>query len=86
VPVGLAPVSFTLAEGGYDLYVTANGDKVPMAGPIPLDVVLGEMIVRCRELGLRAGGDEEALLTDFAILLAARSVEYVYGGREWHAL
>ena len=51
-----------------------------------LDVVLGEMIVRCRELGLRAGGDEEALLTDFAILLAARSVEYVYGGREWHAL
>jgi len=43
VPVGLAPVSFTLAEGGYDLYVTANGDKVPMAGPIPLDVVLGDV-------------------------------------------
>jgi hypothetical protein len=51
-----------------------------------LDVVLRDMVVRCRELGLRSSGDEDALLTDFAILLAARSVEYVYRGREWHAL
>jgi len=51
-----------------------------------LDVVLRDMIVRCRELGLRMSGHEEDVLMDFAILLAARSVEYVYRGREWHAL
>jgi hypothetical protein len=44
------------------------------------------MIVRCRELGLRTAGREEDVLMDFAILLTARSVEYVYRGREWHAL
>ena len=33
--------------------------------------------------GLRGSG---ARIEYFAILLAARSVEYVYRGREWHAL
>jgi hypothetical protein len=51
-----------------------------------LEVVLRDMIVRCRELGLRTAGREEDILMDFAILLAARSVEYVFRGREWHAL
>ncbi len=51
-----------------------------------LEVVLRDMIVRCRELGLRTAGREEDVLMDFAILLTARSVEYVYRGREWHAL
>ena len=32
------------------------------------------------------GSQEEDILIDFAILLAARSVEYLYRGREWHAL
>jgi hypothetical protein len=51
-----------------------------------LEVVLRDMIARCRELALRIDGREEDVLMDFAILLAARSVEYVYRGREWHAL
>lgn len=51
-----------------------------------LDRVLGDMVMRCKELGLRAVGPGEELRTDLAILLTARSVEYVYRGREWHAL
>jgi hypothetical protein len=53
-----------------------------------LDVVLGEMVQRCRELRLRAVGAERQLLVDLAILVAARSVEYVYRyrGRDWHAM
>ena len=51
-----------------------------------LEVVLKDMIARCRELDLRVGHPTEDILIDFAILLAARSVEYVYRGREWHAL
>jgi len=53
-----------------------------------LNVVLGEMVHRCRELRLRAVGREQALLVDLAILVSARSVEYVhrYRGRDWHAM
>ena len=53
-----------------------------------LDVVLGEMVHRCRELRLRAVGREKDLLVDLAILVAARSTEYVYRyrGRDWHAM
>jgi hypothetical protein len=51
-----------------------------------LEVVLKDMIARCRELDLRVGHPPEDILIDMAILLAARSVEYVYRGREWHAL
>jgi hypothetical protein len=51
-----------------------------------LEVVLSDMQLRCRELGLRAVGPRGPLLIDLAILLAARSVEYVYMGREWHSL
>jgi hypothetical protein len=51
-----------------------------------LDVVLGDMMKRCKELGLRAVEPSPQLRIDLAILLAARSVEYVYRGREWHAL
>jgi hypothetical protein len=51
-----------------------------------LDQVLKEMIGRCRELKLRAVGDEEALLLDFAILLTMHTMLYVYRGRDWHAV
>lgn len=51
-----------------------------------LDVVLGEMIGRCRELRLRALGDEQQMKLDFAILLTAHTMHYVYRNREWHAL
>ena len=51
-----------------------------------LDTVLREMIARSRELKLRALGSKRELVGDIAILLAARSVEFVYRGRDWHAL
>lgn len=53
---------------------------------LALDTVLGEMIHRARELKLRAVGPGGQLVVDFAILLAARSAEFVYRGRDWHAL
>ena len=53
---------------------------------LALDTVLGEMIARSRELKLRAVGRQKQLVIDFAILLAARSAEFVYRGRDWHAL
>ena len=53
-----------------------------------LDVVLGEMLHRCRALRLRAVGAERELLVNLAILVSARSVEYVHRtrGRDWHAM
>ena len=51
-----------------------------------LDTVLGEMIARARELRLRAVGRKNQLVIDLAILLAARSAEFAYRGRDWHAL
>ena len=46
-----------------------------------IDVVLGDMLMRCRELSLRAVGPRRELQIDLAILIAARSVEYVSGGQ-----
>lgn len=53
---------------------------------LALDAVLGEMIARSRELKLRAVGRQRELVIDFAILLAARSAEFVFRGRDWHVL
>jgi hypothetical protein len=53
---------------------------------LALDAVLGEMILRSSELRLRAVGPSRQLIIDFAILLAARSAEFLYRGRDWHAL
>jgi hypothetical protein len=53
---------------------------------LALDAVLGEMIARCRELKLRAVGRKRELVVDFAILLAARSTEFLIRGGDWHAL
>jgi hypothetical protein len=53
---------------------------------LALEIVLGDLVARARELGLRAAGGQRGLLVELAILLAARSVEYVYRAREWHAL
>jgi hypothetical protein len=53
---------------------------------LAIDAVLDEMITRCWQLRLRAVGSKSRLLVDFAILLAARSVEYVYRGRDWLAV
>jgi hypothetical protein len=62
--------------------VTQNSSEDPLA----VDMVLREMIGRCRELKLRVSGSERRLIVDLAIVLAARSAEYVYRRREWHAL
>lgn len=53
---------------------------------LALDTILREMIVRARELKLRAVSPRRTLVVDLAILLAARSVEVLYRGRDWHAL
>jgi hypothetical protein len=53
-----------------------------------LDTVLGDMIGRCRELKLRVGGHERQLLTDFMVLLTARTMEFLarHGRRDWIAV
>jgi Putative zinc-binding metallo-peptidase len=52
---------------------------------VALDMVLQEMIDRCRELRLRAVGRERDLVTDFAVLLTVRTMHFLYSrsGREW---
>ena len=51
-----------------------------------LDQVLQEMILRCRQLDLRAVGDEHQLRADFAIVLTAHTVGSVHSYRRWIAL
>jgi len=46
-----------------------------------LDLVLKEMIGRCRELGLRATGSERQVKMDFAILLTVQTMNYLHSGR-----
>jgi hypothetical protein len=53
---------------------------------LALDIVLGEMIARARELKLRAAGRKSQLVIDLTVLLAARSASFAYRGRDWHAL
>lgn len=55
---------------------------------LTLDSVLDGMIVRARELKLRAAGPERQLVTDFTVLLATKTVHSLYSPsrREWFAL
>jgi len=55
---------------------------------LTLDLVLDDMIHRCRELKLRAAGRERQLRTDFTLLLTARTVHSLYdpSRRKWFAL
>jgi hypothetical protein len=55
---------------------------------LTLDLVLDEMIARCRELKLRAVGPHRQLVVDFAVLLTAKTVHSLYSPsrREWFAL
>ncbi len=50
-----------------------------------LDSVLREMIVRCRELKLRAVGSERQLKLDFTVLLAVKTMTFLYaeGRKNW---
>jgi hypothetical protein len=55
---------------------------------LTLDSVLDDMIVRCRELKLRAVGPTRQLRTDFTVLLTAKTVHSLYSPsrRQWFAL
>ncbi len=50
------------------------------------DLVFQDMVGRCKELRLRAVGPSAPLLRDTAVLLTARTMQYLYRNREWHAL
>ncbi|MGD9905791.1 MAG: putative zinc-binding metallopeptidase [Vicinamibacterales bacterium] len=51
-----------------------------------LDQVLEDMIGRCRELRLRAAAPEGQLRVEFAMLLAVKTIHYLYSRRNWIAL
>lgn len=55
---------------------------------LTLDAVLDDMISRCRELNLRAVGPEQKLVTNFTILLTAKTMHALFGPsrRKWIAL
>ena len=55
---------------------------------LTLDAVLDDMITRCRELNLRAVGSERKLVTDFTVLLTAKTMHALFGPsrRKWIAL
>ena len=55
---------------------------------LTLDALLDDMIVRCRELNLRAVGSERKLVMEFTVLLTAKTVQALFGPlrRRWIAL
>jgi Putative zinc-binding metallo-peptidase len=55
---------------------------------LTLDALLDDMIVRCRELDLRAVGPERKLIMEFTVLLTAKTVHALFGPsrRKWVAL
>ena len=55
---------------------------------LTLDALLDDMMVRCRELKLRAVGPERQLIMEFTVLLTAKTVHALFGPlrRKWIAL
>jgi len=55
---------------------------------LTVEALLDDMIVRCRELRLRAFGPERELIVEFTVLLTAKTVQSLYGPlrRKWIAL
>jgi len=51
-----------------------------------IDLVLGEMIKRCRELGLRLGQSQRETTMDAALFLTAQTMQYLSGRRSRVAL
>src|SRR5687767_12364530 len=53
-----------------------------------LEVVLNDMIGRCRDLRLRVGSPERELLMNFSVLLTVKTMHFLYsqGRRDWIAL
>jgi hypothetical protein len=60
----------------------------PGENQLTLDAVLDDMITRCRAHNLRAVGSERKLLTDFTVLLTAKTMHALFGPsrRKWIAL
>ena len=46
-----------------------------------IDQVLGDMIDRCRELGLRVAVPEDQAKLDFIIALTVQTMNYLHSGR-----
>ena len=46
-----------------------------------IDQVLGDMIDRCRELGLRVAVPEDQAKLDFTIALTVQTMNYLHSGR-----
>jgi hypothetical protein len=55
---------------------------------LTLDAVLDDMILRCRELNLRAPGSERKLVINFTVLLTSKTMHALFGPtrRKWIAL
>jgi hypothetical protein len=54
---------------------------------LTLDALLDDMMVRCRDLKLRALGPERQLIMEFTVLLTAKTVHSLFGPRrKWIAL
>jgi len=51
-----------------------------------IDQVLGDMVDRCRELGLRLRGSEEDAKREFLVLLTVQTMNYLHSGRHRLAL
>ena len=51
-----------------------------------IDQVLADMIVRCRELGLRLAMSPEQAKREFAVLLTVQTMNYLHSGRHRVAL
>ena len=41
--IGLSPITIPMPEGDFDIYVTPDEDKVPLAGPIPITTTPGDV-------------------------------------------
>ena len=44
LPSGIAPIDADFIAGPIDIYVTPNGDKTVLAGPISLDLTTGDVV------------------------------------------
>ena len=55
---------------------------------LTLDSILDDMILRCREMNLRAPGSQKKLLHDLTVLVTAQTVHALYrpSRRQWYAL
>jgi hypothetical protein len=79
---GITAVAFLRKHRSRLRRLVSRGTGKP---PLAVDAVLAQMIARSRELQLRTRSSARRLEVEFAILLAARSVEYQYRRQE-HAL